>query len=68
MAENTHIPPLGAKHIEIPVHFDLWMQGARTGWVHSIRKDGIWLVRMDNPRVKKLVWIGVEDQPYCKVL
>lgn len=67
MAKGQHIAPLGAKHIEIPVHFDLWMQGARTGWVHSTRKDGTWMVRMDHYQVKKLVPISPEDQPFCKV-
>lgn len=54
--------------IEIPVHFDLWMQGARTGWIHDVAKDGTWLVRMHHSQVKRLVKIGPEDQPYCKVL
>lgn len=62
------VAPLGATHIEIPVHFDLWMQGARTGWISDTLADGTWLVRMDNPRVKKLVRIGKDDQHYCKVL
>jgi len=55
--------------IEIPVHFDLWMRGARTGYIHSIREhDGAWLVRMDHPQVRKLVVIPKEDQPYCKAI
>ena len=60
--------PLGAQRIEIPVHFDLWMQGARTGWIHDRRKDGTWLVAMDHPQVKRLVRIEPADQQYCKVL
>lgn len=60
--------PFGAKLIEIPVHFDLWMQGATTGWIHDVAKDGTWLVRMRHSQVRRLVEIGPKDQPYCKVL
>jgi hypothetical protein len=56
------------RYIEIPVHFDLWMQGARTGTVQSVMRDGTWKVRMDNKRVKRLVRIAPEDQAYCKIL
>ena len=36
--------------IEIPVHYDLWMRGARTGTVVAHRRNH-WLVRMDHPQV-----------------
>lgn len=54
--------------VEIPVHFDLWMLGARTGLLHSTTKDGTWLIRMDHPSVRRLVRVSPADQPFCKVL
>jgi hypothetical protein len=57
-----------ATHIEIPVHFDLWMRGARTGKIYDTMKDGTWRVKMDHPQVKNLVKIPPADQEYCKVL
>lgn len=65
---KKRVMPLGAKRIEIPVHFDLWMQGARTGWIHGTLTDGTWLVAMDHPQVKRLVRIEPKDQSYCKVI
>ena len=62
------VAPLGATHVEIPVHYDLWMQGARTGWISDTSKDGTWLVQMDHHQVKRLVRIPPADQPFCKVL
>jgi hypothetical protein len=59
--------PMGARVIEIPVHFDLWMQGATTGWISSTLKDGTWCVRMHHSHVRRVVRIKPEDQPYCKV-
>ncbi len=53
--------------IEIPVHFDLWMRGATTGYIRSVRKDGTWMVRMDNKRVRRLVPISPADQSFCKI-
>jgi len=54
--------------IEIPVHFDLWMQGATTGHVERTDKNGAWHVRMDHPQVKRLVVIKPDDQQFCKIL
>ncbi len=54
--------------IEIPVHFDLWMRGARFGTVVRVSKDGTWRVRMDHPQVKRLVRVPPYDQTFCRVL
>lgn len=56
---------MGEQRIEIPVHFDLWMRGARHGVIRRVRKDGTWIVKMDNPNVKRLVHIAPEDQVFC---
>ena len=57
----------GRRKIEIPVHFDLWMQGATTGEIVNVKKDGTWVVKMDHPQVKHRVYIKPEDQEFCKV-
>jgi hypothetical protein len=54
--------------IEIPVHYDLWMRGARFGDVRDYKKDGTWMVKMDHPQVKRLVRIPPADQEFCKVI
>jgi len=61
------------KCVEIPAHYYTWMQGARFGVVTSVRpaKPGISAcicVRMDNPRITKLVRVWRLDVEYCKVL
>jgi hypothetical protein len=57
------------KRVEIPVHYDLWMQGARCGVVSSIGKDGEFIrVRLDHPQVKKLAKIWRIDFDYMKIL
>jgi hypothetical protein len=65
-------PKIGAR-IEIPVHYDLWMQGARRGTVTAFRKggDGISdcvLVKMDHPQVKKRLKLWALDWDYIKYL
>ena len=53
--------------LEIPVHFDLWMQGARFGKVTSAAKDGSEiLVKMDHPQVKNRVKIREADFDNCR--
>ncbi len=39
--------------VEISPHFDLWMRGARYGVVRGVR-NGVILVKMDHPQVRKL--------------
>jgi hypothetical protein len=69
MSSNAYI----GKRVEIPVHYDLWMQGARTGLVTAFRwhKEGqssYILVKMDHPSVKKRLKVWAHDWDYMKVL
>jgi hypothetical protein len=54
--------------VEIPVGFDLWIRGARFGTIKRITPDGYWMVKMDNPQVRRLVCINHFDQNYTKIL
>lgn len=60
------------KRVEIPVHYDLWARGARTGTVVDARwslKNGRYLrVIMDHPSVRKPVNVSEIDWPFLKVL
>jgi hypothetical protein len=61
------------ERIEIPVHYDLWMQGARTGRVVGYRggkpgQSDYFLVRMDSPHVAKPIRLWGHDAPYAKRL
>jgi len=62
---------LKGKRIEIPVHYDLWMRGARFGVVsgHRLGKpghSGCILVKMDHPQVKRALRIWSIDLDYIK--
>ena len=57
------------KRIEIPIHFDMWMRGARYGWVTSINRRGRYIrVKMDHPHVSRRVHIPFMDLAYIKVI
>lgn len=61
------------KRIEIPVHYDLWMRGARYGTVTGRRqgKDGYSahiLVKMDHPQIKRRVKVWAIDCEYIRVM
>ena len=61
------------QRIEIPVHYDLWMQGARYGEVTSFRhgKNGqsdYYLVKMDHSQVKRRLKLWRLDWPYAKTI
>lgn len=61
------------KRVEIPVYYDLWMQGARFGRVVAYRADTPGLpayvtVRMDHAQVKRLVKVWRLDWSYMKLL
>lgn len=62
------------KRIEIPVHYDLWMRGARYGMVTRFCKAGpndrsdYLLVKMDHTGVKKSLKMWRVDWEYAKVL
>lgn len=62
------------KRIEIPVHYNLWMRGARYGTVTAFRSSqtpgtsDYLTVRMDNPNVKKTLKLWRLDWEYIRVL
>ena len=64
---------LVGKRIEIPVHYDLWMRGARHGTVTQFRhgepgqSDYVY-VKMDHPQVRKRLKLWRIDWDYVKVL
>jgi hypothetical protein len=56
--------------IELSPHLDLWMRGARFGTVRIVtgltpRSAPCVVVRMDNPRIRRLVQIGASE---CRVV
>ena len=64
--------PKGTR-IELPVHYDLWMRGARFGEVRGYRqsKPGVsayLMVKMDHPGVKRMVKLWALDWAYAKEL
>jgi hypothetical protein len=66
---NLHV----GQRIELPVHYDAWMQGARTGVITSIRRNRPGLsdcayVKMDHPGVGGRVKLWRLDWSYCKLL
>jgi hypothetical protein len=70
IALQDHKPLIG-KRVEIPVHYDLWMRGARMGTVTQYRngKDGqsdCLLVKMDHPQVRRRVKLWRPDWEYAK--
>lgn len=70
---KTEPATLIGRRVEIPVHYDLWMRGARTGIVTSWRagKPGVSdcvLVKMDHPQVRKRVKVWRLDWDYMRLL
>lgn len=69
MPETKPLPK--GTRIEIPVHYNLWAQGARYGTVtgyrngHAGQSDYI-TVRMDNAQVKHSLKVWRMDWSYCK--
>ncbi len=64
---------LVGKRVEIPVHYDLWMRGARFGTITGRRKgkpglSACLLVKMDHPQVRRSVKLWSLDVDYAKVL
>lgn len=49
------------KRVELHPGTDLWMRGARYGTIHSVSRDGVYKIRMDNRRVRRLVRMRPED-------
>lgn len=59
--------------IEIPVHYDLWMQGATHGTITAFRhgkpgQSDYYLVKMDHPEVKKHLKLWRLDWDYVKII
>jgi hypothetical protein len=57
------------KRIELPVHTDWWMRGARYGKVTSIGKDARWVyVKLDAlPTKHKRIKLWAIDYEYAKI-
>lgn len=64
-------PPIGAR-IEIPVHYDMWMRGAKFGTVTQYReptsRSAFVYVRMDHPSIKRRLKLWALDWEYIKYL
>jgi hypothetical protein len=63
------------RRVEIPVHFDLWMRGARFGRISAVTSvpprgtdDRAVYVRMDNKRVRKLVRVPAVAFEYMRFI
>ncbi len=59
--------------IEIPVHYDLWMRGAKYGTITQFRngrdgKSDCWFVKMDHPQVKKRLKLWKIDWDYSRII
>jgi hypothetical protein len=69
MPHHTAKSLLG-KRIEIPVHYDMWMRGARYGKVTSIAADGSHiLVQLDAlPSTHKRLRVHRIDFDYCRTI
>lgn len=57
------------KRVEIPVHYNLWMRGARFGEVvgHSVRHRCVY-VRLDSNAVRYRLKVWYADLRFLKVL
>lgn len=65
--------PLIGLRVEIPVHLDTWMRGARFGTVTGFRhgRDGqsdCLLVKMDHPGIKRRVRVWRLDWDYMRIV
>lgn len=61
------------QRVEIPVHYDLWMQGARFGEITAFRhgrdgKSDCYVIKMDHPQVKRRVRLWRLDWTYAKAV
>lgn len=60
---------LVGKRIEIPVHYDMWMRGARFGTVTTVSKDGSFIrVQMEHHQVQRRLKVWRADFDYIKIL
>ena len=65
-------PPIGAR-VEIPVHYDMWMRGARFGEVTGFRhgKNGTSayiFVKLDHPQAKRRLKVWALDWEYMRIV
>jgi hypothetical protein len=72
MYDNPNRPPIHSR-IEIPVHYNLWMQGARFGLVTQFRHGRVGqsdyvLVKMEHPQIKRSIKLWEPDWQFCKVI
>lgn len=61
------------KRVEIPVHYNLWMCGARFGTVTGRRRgsnghSAYLTVKMDHPQVRRCVKLWALDVEYARVI
>ena len=58
---------LVGKRVEIPVHYDMWMRGARFGVVtsHSVKLRCV-RVKLDHPQARRLLRVWYADMDYMK--
>lgn len=59
------------KRIEIPVHYDMWMRGARFGTVTQFRhgkpgQSDYLFVKMDHPQVKRRLKLWRSDWEFIR--
>ncbi|MDE2020565.1 MAG: hypothetical protein KGJ13_09540 [Patescibacteria group bacterium] len=67
--KQTQARALVGKRVEIPVHYDMWMRGARFGEVQSVGKDGAFVkVKLDHPQARKQLKVWRLDFDYMRVL
>lgn len=74
--KETQARALVGKRIEIPVHYDTWMRGARFGkvvglaWEHGSGGQVIRAIRvkMDHPQIRRNVKVWRIDLDYVKVI
>ena len=68
----NHVDLIG-KRVEIPVHYDMWMRGARYGTVTMYRRGRVnqsdyVYVKLDHPQAKRSLKIWHHDWEYMKIV
>ena len=69
----TDVSGLVGRRIEIPVHYDAWMRGARFGLVTAFRRGRAGLsdyvtVQMDHPQIRRALKLWALDWDYAKII
>jgi hypothetical protein len=70
--EAGNFNPIGQR-IEIPVHYDMWMRGARFGEITAFRhgkpgQSDHYLIKMDHPQIRRRLKLWRGDWEFAKVL